>query len=181
MSRIQELIAIIQEQDRIINDCETQRRSDPFGLNIKQNNALLIQQRQAESIRFNANTELQKEMIKSTGQTKDIETKDYIIGIASNVQRIADNTEKEAPDLPKNDNLEKLTQGNNPPLRKWNNGKYKCNSLERFIKAYIKIADNLTPDLIRDFLVKENGTPYTNKTIEQSIKTHGAGKKIKSK
>jgi hypothetical protein len=98
MSRLEDLTAIIQEQDRIINDCDTKMKSDPFGLNIRQNNALYIQKRQAERIKLNANTELQKEMNKSTGQTKDIETKDYIIGIAANVQRIADNTEKEAPD-----------------------------------------------------------------------------------
>lgn len=69
--------------------------------------------------------------------------------------------------------LEKLTEGKSPVLRKWTGGKYKCNSLERFIKAYQKIADDLTPDLIRDYLISsKKGTPYTHDTIEQRIKEH---------
>jgi hypothetical protein len=79
--------------------------------------------------------------------------------------------------LPSLEPLEKLTQGDSPVLRKWTDGKYKCNSLEDFVKAYIKIADNLTPALIRDYLISERTeNPYTNSTIETNIKLHGMGR-----
>lgn len=79
-----------------------------------------------------------------------------------------------APDeVPELQNLNKLTEGTSPVLRKWTGGKYKCCSLERFIKEYQKLSDYLTPALIRDYLISDrNGKPYTDSTIEQRIKEY---------
>jgi hypothetical protein len=79
-----------------------------------------------------------------------------------------------APDeVPELQNLNKLTEGTSPVLRKWKGGKYKCCSLERFIKEYQKLSDYLTPALIRDYLISDrNGKPYTDSTIEQRIKEY---------
>ena len=80
--------------------------------------------------------------------------------------------------LPELEVLNKLTEGKEPALRKWNGGKYKCGSLETFIKAYIKIADNLTPALIRDYLISERkGKPFANSTIEKCLTLYGPGRK----
>lgn len=82
--------------------------------------------------------------------------------------------ENTAPDeVPELQNLNKLTEGTSPVLRKWTRGKYKCCSLERFIKEYQKLSDYLTPALIRDYLISDrNGKPYTDSTIEQRIKEY---------
>jgi hypothetical protein len=81
-------------------------------------------------------------------------------------------------DLPKNRFLQRLAEGNDPVLRDWHGGKYKCSSLEIFIKKYIKLADNLTPSLIRDYLISERTEkPYTPKTIETNLKLYGPGRK----
>ena len=86
-------------------------------------------------------------------------------------------SEKKEP-LPALKSLDSLTEGNDPVLRKWKEGKYKCGSLEKFIKAYIKIADNLTPALIRDYLISERtGKQYGDDTIEKSLYLHGLGRK----
>jgi len=79
-----------------------------------------------------------------------------------------------APDeVPELQNLNKLTEGTSPVLRKWKGGKYKCCSLERFIKDYQKLSDYLTPALIRDYLISDrSGKPYTDSTIEQRIKEY---------
>ena len=80
--------------------------------------------------------------------------------------------------LPELDSLNKLTEGNNPVLRKWIGGKYKCISLEKFIKAYIKISDNLTPALIQDYLISEKTKePYRPESIEKGITLYGPGRK----
>ena len=74
--------------------------------------------------------------------------------------------------------LEKLTEGKTPVLRKWTYGKYKCASLEEFIKAYIIIVDNLTPALIRDYLICEKtGKPYSDNSIEKGLSLYGPGRK----
>lgn len=80
----------------------------------------------------------------------------------------------EAPEiLPTDKNLEKLIEGDAPVLRKWTGGKYKCGSLERFIKAYQNIADNLSPALIRDYLLSErSGKPYAAQNIEKRLAEH---------
>jgi hypothetical protein len=63
-------------------------------------------------------------------------------------------------------------------LRRWENGKYKCSSLSRFILQYIKRADNLTPALIRDYLISERtGKPYSNKNIAKEMKLYGPGRR----
>jgi len=82
--------------------------------------------------------------------------------------------------LPELEALNKLTEGKEPVLRKWEGGKYKCSSLERFIKAYIKIANNLTPALIRDYLISERfNKPYSKDSIETALKNYGpADRKI---
>jgi len=79
---------------------------------------------------------------------------------------------------PRLETLEMLTKGNSPILRIWTCGKYKCSSLEEFVKAYIKIADNLTPALIRDYLISERTKkPYTDNSIEKALTLHGPGRK----
>ena len=82
--------------------------------------------------------------------------------------------------LPELEVLNKLTEGKAPVLRKWEGGKYKCSSLERFTIAYIKIADNLTPALIRDYLISERfNKPYSKDSIETVLKNYGpADRKI---
>ena len=81
--------------------------------------------------------------------------------------------------IPELENLTKLTKGDTPELRKWKNGKYKCGSLSVFIKAYAKIADNLTLSLIQDYLISEKtGKQYTKSTIETELKIHGPGRKL---
>jgi hypothetical protein len=63
-------------------------------------------------------------------------------------------------------------------LRRWTKGRYKCSSLERFIKKYIQRADNLTPALICDYLISERtGKSYSKKNMEKEIKLHGAGRR----
>jgi hypothetical protein len=80
--------------------------------------------------------------------------------------------------LPKLDTLDKLTEGKSPILRRWTDGKYKCSSLEEFVKAYIIIADNLTSALIRDYLISERTkNPYTDNSIEKALTLHGPGRK----
>lgn len=75
--------------------------------------------------------------------------------------------------LPIHPHLEFLTQGTNPVLRKWTGGKYKCKSLEVFIKAYGKLEADLRPSLIRDYLISDKtGKPYTDKNIEQRLKEY---------
>lgn len=75
--------------------------------------------------------------------------------------------------MPPNPILEKLTEGESPVIRKWLGGKYKCNSLERFIKEYQIIADNLTASFIRDYLICERtGKPYAESTIHDAINDH---------
>jgi hypothetical protein len=88
------------------------------------------------------------------------------------------NTSEEPPPLL--ETLERLTKGGDAPvLRKWTNGKYKCNSLVKFIKAYNHIAETVTPALIRDYLVSERtGNPYTDNTIETTIKLYGPDRKV---
>ncbi|GHV46155.1 hypothetical protein AGMMS49546_33640 [Spirochaetia bacterium] len=84
----------------------------------------------------------------------------------------------QATEPPFNKNIDNLTKGNDPVLRSWTGGKYKCNSLERFITAYIKIMDNLTANLITDYLISERtGKPYSHQTIETNMKIHGPGRK----
>jgi hypothetical protein len=90
-----------------------------------------------------------------------------------------ENTAKSANEesLPVLDVLEKLTEGKTPILRKWNGGKYKCVSLEKFIKAYNQIVDNLTPALIRDYLISDRtGKAYSDHTIETYMKLYGVGR-----
>jgi len=81
--------------------------------------------------------------------------------------------------LPKNPFLEQLTTekyGN--VLRPWYNGKYKCSSLKKFIYKYTDIADNLTPDLIRDYLISaRTGKPYKDDSIYNAIDLHRPYKK----
>jgi len=80
--------------------------------------------------------------------------------------------------LPELDGLNKLTEGNVPILRKWRGGKFKCASLQLFIKAYIKISDNLTPALIRDYIISEKtGKPYSKNTIDKFLNLYGPGRK----
>ena len=79
--------------------------------------------------------------------------------------------------LPELESLNELTKGKVPILRKWQNGKYKCASLPKFIKAYIKKMDNLTPALIRDYLISDRtGKPYSKDTIEKDLTLHGPGR-----
>jgi hypothetical protein len=83
--------------------------------------------------------------------------------------------------LPLNNNLEELTKGKTPVLRTWENGKYSCPTLPAFINAYIKIADDLTHTMIRDYLIYEKSKkPFTDKTIEQQMKLYGPGRRPKT-
>jgi radical SAM superfamily enzyme len=97
-----------------------------------------------------------------------------IIELLTNIQN------KNTEPLPELESLNELIEGNDPVLRKWTNGKYKCTSLEEFIKRYIKIADNLTPALIRDYLISDKtGKQYSDNSIETSLKLYGLGRKSK--
>jgi len=79
---------------------------------------------------------------------------------------------------PELETINEFTKGNDPVLRKWTNGKYKCASLPKFITAYCKKADNLTPALIRDYLISERtGRPYSDDTIEKDIFLYGPDRK----
>jgi hypothetical protein len=104
----------------------------------------------------------------------------YWVKFRKEIKRTVEEAVEEAikntpPTLPP---LEKLTEGKTPVLRKWTGGKYKCASLEEFIKAYIIIVDNLTPALIRDYLICEKtGKPYSNNSIEKGLSLHGPGRK----
>jgi hypothetical protein len=85
-------------------------------------------------------------------------------------------SERESP--PMLGTLEELTKGNSPVLRRWTGGKYKCASLEVFIISYTKITDNLTPALIRDYILCEKtGKPYSDNSIETCMKHYGPGRK----
>jgi hypothetical protein len=110
----------------------------------------------------------------SENETLEIIKKDttLIIELLKNIQNR--NTEP----LPELESLNELTEDNDPVLRKWTNGKYKCTSLEEFVKRYIKIADNLTPALIRDYLISDKtGKQYSDNSIETAIKLYGPGRK----
>ncbi|MCL2792436.1 MAG: hypothetical protein FWD87_05025 [Spirochaetaceae bacterium] len=72
--------------------------------------------------------------------------------------------------LPELNALNELTEGNNPILRKWIGGKYKCGSLPVFVKEYRKKAQNLTLALINDYLISEKtGKPYKRSVIVKDI------------
>jgi hypothetical protein len=91
---------------------------------------------------------------------------------------IKDPGEAKERDLPTLPELEEIANKKNGILRKWVNGKYKCSSLPRFIVSYIKMADNLTPALIRDYLICERtGKPYSDKNIEKEMKVYGPGRR----
>ena len=81
--------------------------------------------------------------------------------------------------LPINPILEQLTKKENENvLRPWYKGKYKCSSLKEFIKKYTDLADNLTPDLIRDYLISERHCePYDDNHINNMIDLHRPYKK----
>ena len=80
-------------------------------------------------------------------------------------------------EVPKNPVLERLANSNVPVIRIWEKGKYKCGSLKAFIKAYSKLADNMSPSLIRDYLISEKtGNPYPNKTVYEAIRLYGPGR-----
>jgi hypothetical protein len=122
-------------------------------------------------------------------QTKQAKEKEYIQNIAPDVSQI-----KMKQDESRNDKDETANKEIIPPplpeleeiandeslgiLRLWTNGKYKCSSLPRFIKKYSKSTDNLTPTLIRDYLISERtGKPYSDKNIAKEMKLHGPGRR----
>jgi len=84
----------------------------------------------------------------------------------------------EALDTPQHNGIiDSLAHGIDPVLRPWSNGKYKCPSLRRFIIAYCKIADGLNTRIILDYILQDNGEPYTVKTVQRMLSNHGYGKK----
>jgi hypothetical protein len=83
----------------------------------------------------------------------------------------------EKSELPLHPVLEQIAATKTSPIRKWINGKFKCCSLPRLIKAYDKIKEDLTPSLIRDYLVKNNGEPYSDKDIEKEMALNGIPRK----
>jgi len=93
--------------------------------------------------------------------------------------KIQENAEK-AP-LPENPILVKLAQSKNAVITKWKYGKYKCRSLPTFVFEYGKHANNISPSLIREYLISENtGKPFANRTIDNAIYREGPNRKKKS-
>ena len=90
-----------------------------------------------------------------------------------------------AIELPINDTLEKLASQDNPVLRRWNSGKYKCKNLRRFVNEYADITgENPTKRLILDYLVKEDGEPFRESAIVTTLNSYGVTperKKIKGR
>jgi hypothetical protein len=79
-----------------------------------------------------------------------------------------------AINLPVNDVLEKLTVQDNPVLRRWNGGKYKCKNLRLFVNRYADTTKgNPTKNLILDYLVKENGEPFRESAIVSTLNSYG--------
>jgi hypothetical protein len=90
------------------------------------------------------------------------------------------NAEPKAPEpetaenLPSNEVLEKLVEGDSSVLRKWTGGKYKCRNLRQFINEYADIKkENPTKNLILDYLIRENGKQFTEKTIISTLNSYG--------
>ncbi|MDR0456399.1 MAG: hypothetical protein LBH20_06925 [Treponema sp.] len=81
----------------------------------------------------------------------------------------------ETKDLPTDDVLEQLAKEDDPVLRKWNGGKYKCKNLRQFVDKYAKIKRiNPTKNLIDDYLVKEKeGKPFQPSAIISTLNTYG--------
>jgi len=85
----------------------------------------------------------------------------------------------EVPDAPQhNAIIDSLAHGNDPVLRAWNNGKYKCPSLRRFITAYSRIADGLNTRIILDYILQDTGKPYTVNTIQRALSVYGPGRRF---
>jgi len=125
-----------------------------------------------------------KEKIKAQGiisyEDKDIQIAENAIPL-QNLESPVDGLEPSL-DLPINEVLERLAIGNNPILRKWTNGKYKCKYLTDFIDEYAEaVGENPKKNLIIDYLIKENGEPFTKSTIISTLNTRGLAleKKIK--
>jgi len=79
-----------------------------------------------------------------------------------------------AINLPLNNVLEKLADQNNPVLRRWTGGKYKCKNMRQFINEYADIArENPTKYLILDYLVRENGNPFKESSIISNLNSFG--------
>jgi hypothetical protein len=86
----------------------------------------------------------------------------------------APDTHTPEPELPLDQDLEALCEDEKPVLRRWLHGKYKCKSLPDFINAYaIRTARNPTKNQIKDYIVKENGEDYTEKTITTNLSSYG--------
>jgi hypothetical protein len=98
------------------------------------------------------------------------------LSLQADLSRLLRNMQQPESPAPHNEHIDSLAHTSSAVLRPWGNGKYKCPSLPKFIRAYCRIADNLTPDLIRDYLAQENGKPYSDKTIYQRMKEHGPGR-----
>jgi hypothetical protein len=79
--------------------------------------------------------------------------------------------------LPPHPVLEEIEKSRESPIRKWNNGKFKCRSLPEFIMAYDRIKHDISPSLIRDYLVKKDGKPYSDKNIEKEMAENGIPRK----
>jgi hypothetical protein len=79
-----------------------------------------------------------------------------------------------AINLPLNDVLEKLVIQYKNLLRRWNNGKYKCKNLRQFINVYAEATgENPTKRLILDYLVKEDGKPFSPTGIVTTLNSYG--------
>jgi len=77
--------------------------------------------------------------------------------------------------LPTNDVLEKLADQYKNLLRRWNNGKYKCNNLRQFINVYAETTGaNPTLRLILDYLIREStGVPFKKSGIVSTLNSYG--------
>jgi len=79
-----------------------------------------------------------------------------------------------AINLPLNDVLEKLVVQHEELLRRWNNGKFKCNNLREFVNIYADTTGkNPTKNLILDYLVKENGESFKESGIVSTLNSYG--------
>jgi hypothetical protein len=82
-------------------------------------------------------------------------------------------------DLPLEPVLEEIITYKESPIRRWNDGKFKCTSLAKLIDMYDhKSPQNpITPSIIQDYVIKSDGKPYQYKNILKEITINGVPRK----
>ena len=97
------------------------------------------------------------------------------------IEKLKIHEDAEKTPLPINPILDKLSHSKDAVITEWKYGKYKCRSLPDFVFEYGTLANNISPDLIRTYLVIESsGKPFAPRTISNAIHRQGPSRKTKS-